>query len=91
METLLLDFSNCKYFLQVHEELKKTFDLPDYYGKNLDALWDCLEYYFDEPTHVYVKGFYSLPKNWMDHMKKILEVFDDVHAETPNFTYEIVS
>lgn len=25
-----------------HEYLKKLLNLPDYYGKNLDALYDCL-------------------------------------------------
>lgn len=25
-----------------HEYLIKTLDLPDYYGRNLDALYDCL-------------------------------------------------
>lgn len=25
-----------------HEYLKEKLDLPDYYGKNLDALYDCL-------------------------------------------------
>ncbi len=25
-----------------HAELKRKFDLPDYYGNNLDALNDCL-------------------------------------------------
>lgn len=25
-----------------HDYLKEAFDFPDYYGKNLDALYDCL-------------------------------------------------
>lgn len=27
---------------QLHEYLIQVFKLPDYYGRNLDALWDCL-------------------------------------------------
>ena len=27
---------------QMHEELKRKLELPDYYGNNLDALNDCL-------------------------------------------------
>ena len=38
---IVLDFSQCRYFLQVHELLKEKFGLPEYYGKNWDALWDC--------------------------------------------------
>ncbi len=26
----------------LHERLKVAFDFPDYYGRNLDALWDLL-------------------------------------------------
>ena len=25
-----------------HVLLKEVFDFPDYYGKNLDAFWDCI-------------------------------------------------
>ena len=25
-----------------HEELKRVLELPSYYGRNLDALWDCV-------------------------------------------------
>ena len=27
---------------QVHDYLKEVFEFPEYYGKNLDALHDCL-------------------------------------------------
>ena len=36
---------NCEELLQrkkAHQYLAKMLDFPDYYGKNLDALYDCL-------------------------------------------------
>jgi len=43
MVTIKVDFSNTKYFSEVHKILKKAFNFPDYYGENLSALWDCLD------------------------------------------------
>lgn len=34
-----------------HEEIAKTLDFPCYYGKNLDALYDCLTDII-EPTEI---------------------------------------
>ncbi|WP_439345402.1 barstar family protein [Vacuolonema iberomarrocanum] len=33
---------------ELHEMLKKL-DLPDHYGDNLDALWDCITGWIDLP------------------------------------------
>ena len=38
----VLDFSNCKYLGEVHELIKKELELPEFYGCNLDALWDAI-------------------------------------------------
>ena len=38
----VLDFSNCKYLGEVHELIKKELELPEFYGCNLDALWDAV-------------------------------------------------
>lgn len=41
---IILDFTGCRYLGEIHRILKKKFGLPEYYGENWDALWDCLEY-----------------------------------------------
>ena len=41
-----LNFSDCKTLANVHLLLKIKFGLPEYYGENPDALWDCLRYLF---------------------------------------------
>lgn len=37
MQEITLDFTNCKYLLDLHKELKEKFGFPDYYGENLSA------------------------------------------------------
>ena len=35
-----LDFSKCRYLGEIHEVIREKFELPGWYGTNLDALWD---------------------------------------------------
>ncbi len=91
MQDITLDFTGCKYFLELHDVLKKAFGFPDYYGKNLDALWDCLDNYCDWDLCVYVKGSNTLPKEFEEYMQKMIRIFERVHSTTPNILFEIIS
>ena len=91
MQDITLDFTGCKYFLELHDVLKKAFGFPDYYGKNLDALWDCLDNYFYWDLCVYVKDLNTLPKEFEEYMQKMIRIFERVHSTTPNILFEIIS
>ena len=88
---IVLNFSKCNYLGEVHKELKEKFGLPEYYGENWDALWDCLEYLFEDQIKVRIIGYKSMPENLKEECRKMLRVFDDVHNRTPIFNYEIIS
>ena len=56
MKDVVLDFGTCSTEKEIHAYLKEQFGFPDYYGENLDALYDCLtdftediEIHFKEP------------------------------------------
>ena len=40
MNTIALDFSGIKSYLALHQYFKEIFNLPDYYGNNLDLAND---------------------------------------------------
>ena len=42
MKQVILDGNILADATQVHDYLKEMFEFPEYYGKNLDALHDCL-------------------------------------------------
>ena len=41
-KTAVLNLTDCKYWDELHERIKIALDFPDYYGKNWDAFWDCI-------------------------------------------------
>lgn len=42
MKIIYLDCREMRTRLDAHSYLAKMLDLPSYYGRNLDALYDCL-------------------------------------------------
>ena len=90
---IILDFTGCKYLGEIHLILKTKFGLPEYYGENWDALWDCMRYLWMDGERIKVKiyGFLTLPDDLREYCVSMLEIFDDVHKETPNVTFELIS
>ena len=42
MKRVTIDTHNLSTMEQIHDYLAKELNFPDHYGKNLDALYDCL-------------------------------------------------
>ena len=61
---------------KVHEKLARSLDFPDYYGKNLDALYDVLSVYPEPVCFLFLPGGH--PKE-----RGFLEVLKDVRLENP--------
>ena len=96
MEKITLDFSYCKTWDDVHEEIRIKFDFPEWYGKNLSALWDLLHEYYvldNEPTLITIVGSQKLPEDVYNIVfKKINDVvFARVSEKAPNIKFEIIS
>ena len=92
MQEITLDFTECKYIVQLYDILQEGFGFPEWFGRNLDALWDLLsDYYYDcLPIVVKIKGIKTMPKDLQNYMDKVLDVFADVHDEIPQMSFEII-
>ena len=76
-----LNFTDVKNYFEIHEIIQNDLDFPDYYGKNLDALWDCLtDQLLSGITNIEIYGIEKLvPFN--NYHERLLRVFRDVkHA-----------
>ena len=65
MDKYTVDFSNVKYYIEIHEVLKRDLDFPDYYGGNTDALWDCLTDMLGDPSYIELFGFEEVQKRYL--------------------------
>ena len=91
MTTIKVDFNNIRYFNEVHKTLKKAFNFPDYYGENLDALWDCLDGEYCPPdAYIEISGIGYLNDKFDGYGDKIKKIFEDLPKEYGNEDIEVV-
>lgn len=77
MKKVIIDFSKCKSYIDIHYLIKDKLGFPKWYGANLDALWDCLTGGFIEYCEVQLKGMDKLPKALQSEIIKIIDVFKE--------------
>jgi RNAse (barnase) inhibitor barstar len=68
----------------LHSALAATLGFPDWYGANLDALWDCLTD-LAEPTVLLWDGWGPLARSAPERFAKLLRVLHDRTVEVPPF------
>lgn len=69
-----------------HEYIKEKFSLADYYGMNLDALWDSLSQTAEEFRIVIVNQD-ELIKSLGDYGLEIIKIFEELDEEADNIVY----
>ena len=90
MKYIALDFKGIKSIYDLHTYLKKTFLLPDFYGYNMDALWDCLHCSFAEPTTITLNHLSALPKEINEAVEIMKELFQDLEKQDPEVTIQML-
>ena len=81
MKKVELDFKGLFTPRQIHEYIAQKLDFPEYYGKNLDALYDCLTDICDE-TEIRIVNYDPL-----DYWENcIVETFVDAGNECDGLT-----
>ena len=73
----VLDFSDCRYYSEVHSLIKKELELPEFYGENLDALWDAITGIMYVPANIKIifKPTSTAAAGLKEEIEKIISVF----------------
>jgi len=81
-----LDFSKCRYYMQVFEVLREGLNLPDFL-ESWPGLFVCMRDYTKEDLKVEVFGLAKLPRSWDEDMEGMRRVFDKINKDLPNITF----
>ncbi|HHK8525737.1 TPA: barstar family protein [Vibrio parahaemolyticus] len=81
--TMRIDLTMIENENQLHELMANYFGIPDYYGKNWDAFWDCL---CDSDLSKVIEfvGSSHLKSALPESFESLKSCFDDLSREYPN-------
>ncbi|HHX59286.1 MAG TPA: barnase inhibitor [Epulopiscium sp.] len=83
MIKVTLNGKNMNSKKRAHEYIKWKLKAEEYYGDNLDALWDVLSTY-DRPTEISFINMDSLIEALADYGESIVSVFKEASEENEN-------
>lgn len=79
----VLDLTDCKDWEDLHNRISTLFAFPDYYGKNWDAMWDCLNDLFrkDDYGEIIIRGTSTMPEEMKEDVEDLKAVLSDLCAK----------
>ena len=84
-----LDCSKMNSTADIHNQLEAGLPLPEYYGRNLDALWDVLSTYFDE-LEINLENYNQTPEEVQDYLAIMITLFERLAKKRENFTFNLL-
>lgn len=90
MDVITLNSEKMTSVGMTHQYLKNKLKFPDYYGGNLDALWDVLAT-TSKPYHIKLINYDELKEQLGQYADELLRVFIDAAKENDNIIFEYCS
>ena len=78
--TIFIDGNAYASKQEVHQALKMLLDLPEHYGCNADALYDCLSERTGKPVNLVLLS--QGDGETMDAVRKVVHVIEDLGGDT---------
>ena len=74
-----------KWAEEYYNIIQKKMDLPDWFGKNADALWDMLTGYIETPCEIILVGFNKKENDYNERIINLINsCFRDVGVQYPD-------
>ncbi|MBP7176379.1 MAG: barstar family protein [Thermoclostridium sp.] len=89
MRIIVMDGNKIDSRREAHAFLKKGLLFPDYYGSNLDALYDCL-CEIAEKTHIVLCHYDELEKNLGVYAAKLLRVITNAARNNAALSVSVI-
>lgn len=89
MQKVTLEGSKMDTPERAHALLKERLELPDYYGANLNALWDCLTGWIDLPVEVEWLDFGSSRARLGEFADELRATFEQAAEEVEGFSFRV--
>ncbi len=87
MTEVILHGNSIKTISDFHKTIKKQLNFPDYYGENLDALWDCIRC-INIPCKLVWLDYKTSQNNLGPYFQEICQIFNEAQVEQQNFRVE---
>ena len=91
LNKVVIQGSKLTYKKKLHQILKQKLKFPDYYGENLDALWDCLTTDIKLPLTIEWVDFQESKALLGDYAENTLEIFNAAEKFTGEKLHIIIN
>ncbi|WP_458464258.1 barstar family protein [Paenibacillus sp.] len=89
MNIVILDGEEFASVAELHQQLKDKLDLPDFYGGNLDALWDCLTGMIELPLELNWTNYRISEERLGNEADRVRDLMLEVQAQQSGFQLRI--
>jgi len=84
MKTTYIDFTDLGDYDDFYAQLKEKLTLPEFFGDNLDALYDFLTGFAELPLHL---EFVNMSVEQLETFEDLLVTLEDAEDELEDFSF----
>lgn len=84
MKTIYIDFTDLGDYDDFYAQLKEKLALSEFFGDNLDALYDAITGFLELPLHI---EFVNMSVEQLETFEDLLVMLEDADEEMEDFTF----